>query len=295
MGLGLMGCVCAGHKGQLTSASLGSMSLLPSKAGAFLSLPKKLVISLPLLGGPKLRKWYGASDLLPRDGIVGDKEEDVGKEREQEDIPEVRDAVLVTDGDNETAQLVILSLIIKRARIKALVKDRKAAIAAFGNYIEPIAGDITDKASVKKALKGVRAIICTTKANTLGSACTPNSKVFRIITELLLGPRGSATTKIQEKASLTESVSETGIPATDDGSSWAYPYTSSRSKWPPTPAQRQDGKSEGIEPWFDGYQPKAATVAPRPRGREMHFILHIISPFFLGSNVLNFGEKASRL
>jgi len=26
-------------------------------------------------GGPKLRKWYGAPDQLPRDGLVGNKED----------------------------------------------------------------------------------------------------------------------------------------------------------------------------------------------------------------------------
>lgn len=117
-------------------------------------------------GGPKLRKWYGAPDQLPRDGLVGNKE-DRYQEPEQETVLEVRDAVLVTDGDSKTGQLVILSLIVKRARIKALVKDIKAAASAFGSYIEPIAGDVTDKTSVKKALKGVRVIICIGKMGML--------------------------------------------------------------------------------------------------------------------------------
>lgn len=33
-------------------------------------------------------------------------------------------------------QLVILSLIIKRTRIKALVEDKRAAMEAFGTYVE---------------------------------------------------------------------------------------------------------------------------------------------------------------
>ena len=32
--------------------------------------------------------------------------------------------------------MVILSLIVKRARVKALVKDKKAALEAFGTYVE---------------------------------------------------------------------------------------------------------------------------------------------------------------
>eukprot|EP01018_Ginkgo_biloba_P016381 Gb_10514 [translate_table: standard] len=43
------GVCCVGWERQLTSTSIGSVSFLPSKAGAFLFLPKKLVISLPLL------------------------------------------------------------------------------------------------------------------------------------------------------------------------------------------------------------------------------------------------------
>ncbi|KAH0736465.1 hypothetical protein KY285_012172 [Solanum tuberosum] len=104
-------------------------------------------------GGPKLRKWYGAPELLPKDGSLS--EEDMSSEED-----EVRDAVLVTDGDNEIGQMIILSLIIKRTRIKALVKDKRVAMEAFGTYVEPIAGDARDRSLLKKALSGVRAVIC---------------------------------------------------------------------------------------------------------------------------------------
>ncbi|OIT29495.1 PREDICTED: uncharacterized protein LOC109211275 isoform X2 [Nicotiana attenuata] len=104
-------------------------------------------------GGPKLRKWYGAPDLLPKDGSTSE-------ENESTEEDEVRDAVLVTDGDNEIGQMVILALIIKRTRIKALVKDKRVAMEAFGTYVEPIAGDAKDRSLLKKALRGVRAVIC---------------------------------------------------------------------------------------------------------------------------------------
>ncbi|MCD7455911.1 hypothetical protein HAX54_030064 [Datura stramonium] len=104
-------------------------------------------------GGPKLRKWYGAPDLLPKDGSLSE-------ENEASEEDEGRDAVLVTDGDNEIGQMVILSLIIKRTRIKALVKDKRVAMEAFGTYVEPIAGDARDRSLLKKALSGVRAVIC---------------------------------------------------------------------------------------------------------------------------------------
>ncbi|XP_057455112.1 uncharacterized protein At2g37660, chloroplastic [Lotus japonicus] len=104
-------------------------------------------------GGPKLRKWYGAPDLVPKDGPATEDSED--------DFPdEVRDAVLVTDGDSEMGQMVILQLIVKKARIKTLVKDKRVALEAFGNYVESMAGDTKDNRFLKKALRGVRTIIC---------------------------------------------------------------------------------------------------------------------------------------
>uniref|UniRef100_A0ACD5WYL2 Uncharacterized protein n=1 Tax=Avena sativa TaxID=4498 RepID=A0ACD5WYL2_AVESA len=100
-------------------------------------------------GGPKLRKWYGAPDLLPKDGGA-------------EDVEDPRDAVLVTNGDSEIGQMVILSLILKRERIKALVKDKRSTEEAFGTYVECMVGNIEDKSFTKKALRGVRSVICPT-------------------------------------------------------------------------------------------------------------------------------------
>ncbi|XP_062211511.1 uncharacterized protein LOC133912675 isoform X1 [Phragmites australis] len=105
-------------------------------------------------GGPKLRRWYGAPDLLPKDGGA-ESEED-----ESPDIEEPRDAVLVTNGDSEIGQMVILALILKRTRIKALVKDKRSTEEAFGTYVECMVGDMEDKSFMKKALRGVRAVIC---------------------------------------------------------------------------------------------------------------------------------------
>uniref|UniRef100_A0A7C9E4Y5 NAD(P)-binding domain-containing protein n=3 Tax=Opuntia streptacantha TaxID=393608 RepID=A0A7C9E4Y5_OPUST len=104
-------------------------------------------------GGPKLRKWYGAPDLLPKDGSVAAEHDDA-------DVEEARDAVLVTDGDSDIGQMVILSLIVKRTRVKALVKDKRAALEAFGTYVESLVGDANSKIFLRKALRGVRAIIC---------------------------------------------------------------------------------------------------------------------------------------
>ncbi|KAL6593691.1 hypothetical protein ACP70R_048592 [Stipagrostis hirtigluma subsp. patula] len=108
-------------------------------------------------GGPKLRRWYGAPDLLPKDGGAEDEDDEFGV---RIDIEEPRDAVLVTNGDSEIGQMVILALILKRARIKALVKDKRSTEEAFGTYVECMVGDMEDKSFTKKALRGVRSVIC---------------------------------------------------------------------------------------------------------------------------------------
>ncbi|KAH7656536.1 NAD(P)-binding domain-containing protein [Dioscorea alata] len=115
-------------------------------------------------GGPKLRRWYGAPDLLRKDG--GLEEEDESPDNK---IEEVRDCVLVTDGESEMGQMVILSLILKRARIKALVKDKKASVDAFGTYVEPVVGDKSDKLFLAKTMRNVRAIICPSNDGFLSS------------------------------------------------------------------------------------------------------------------------------
>ncbi|XP_021902977.1 uncharacterized protein LOC110818402 isoform X2 [Carica papaya] len=111
-------------------------------------------LSDPKVWGPKLRKWYGAPDLLPKDGATEEDEDGYPEDEEG------RDAVLVTDGDGEIGQMIILQLIVKRARVKALVKDKKTAMEAFGTYVELMTRDASDDSFLKKALRGVRAIIC---------------------------------------------------------------------------------------------------------------------------------------
>lgn len=65
-------------------------------------------------------------------------------------IPHLNDSVyrsssnqshpLPTSPIHDLGQMIILSLIIKRTRIKALVKDKRVAMEAFGTYVE--VGDI---------------------------------------------------------------------------------------------------------------------------------------------------------
>lgn len=118
-------------------------------------------------GGPKLRKWYGAPDKLPTDGGVNKlDDEGIQEDGSPEGETEIRDAVFVTDGDSEIGQMVILSLILKRIRTKALVKDKRAAVDAFGVYVEPVSGDVNSKSF----LRGVRAIICPSNEGFLSEA-----------------------------------------------------------------------------------------------------------------------------
>ena len=66
-----------------------------------------------LAAGPKLRKWYGEGERMPKDG--GGSLEDYGTEAPLEDEPDVlRTAVLVTDADNPLAEQVVLQLILAR-------------------------------------------------------------------------------------------------------------------------------------------------------------------------------------
>ncbi|KAM5579535.1 hypothetical protein ABKV19_009355 [Rosa sericea] len=150
--------------------ALHSHSLSTQRRGLFVCAAKKKVSFTDQIldyieGGPKLRKWYGAPELLPKDGSVAEDEDELSEG------DETRDAVLVTDGDSEMGQMVILSLIVKRARVKALVKDKRAALEAFGTYVESLTGDSRDKPFLRRALRGVSTVICPNEGflSTVGS------------------------------------------------------------------------------------------------------------------------------
>ncbi|XP_024184229.1 uncharacterized protein LOC112189189 isoform X1 [Rosa chinensis] len=150
--------------------ALYSQSLSTQRCGLFVCAAKKKVSFTDQIldyieGGPKLRKWYGAPELLPKDGSVAEDEDELSEG------DETRDAVLVTDGDSEMGQMVILSLIVKRARVKALVKDKRAALEAFGTYVESLTGDSRDKPFLRRVLRGVSTVICPNEGflSTVGS------------------------------------------------------------------------------------------------------------------------------
>ncbi|XP_024531446.1 uncharacterized protein At5g02240 [Selaginella moellendorffii] len=126
-------------------------------------------------GGPKMRKWYGAPDVQSTK-FAEEKKEDDNQDEEEEEEGGVRDAVLVTDADSETGQLVVLSLIVQRCRVRVLVRDVKLATNAFGSYVEPIVGTVNDRGSLIKACKEVRAIICPKK---LGALAENDKKMLK--------------------------------------------------------------------------------------------------------------------
>ncbi|ESQ27924.1 hypothetical protein EUTSA_v10018914mg [Eutrema salsugineum] len=113
-------------------------------------------------GGPKLRKWYGAPKLEPKDG-TSSGDDDEFEEEEEDDRDGDKDTVFVTDGDSDLGQMIILQLIVKGTRVKALVKDKRKALEAFGAYVELTSGDASDDRFLRKAFKGVGAIISPTE------------------------------------------------------------------------------------------------------------------------------------
>ncbi|CAH8257959.1 unnamed protein product [Arabidopsis lyrata] len=130
-------------------------------------------------GGPKLRKWYGAPELRPKDGsLSGDDDE--FEEEAKDDLDGENDVVFVTDGDSDLGQMIILQLIVKGTRVKALVKDKRKALEAFGSYVELTSGDASDERFLKKAFKGVGAVISPTEG------FLPNVKSFRGVKHAVL-------------------------------------------------------------------------------------------------------------
>lgn len=95
---------------------------------------ENMVVFLKKKGGPKLRKWYGAADPLQKDGVELREDENPGLRRSKchhiflgfvfmffvddcvnpllSEEEKVRDAVLVTNGDNEIGQVMLCLFII---------------------------------------------------------------------------------------------------------------------------------------------------------------------------------------
>ncbi|KAI3437792.1 hypothetical protein D9Q98_000239 [Chlorella vulgaris] len=119
-----------------------------------------------MYAGKKLRKWYGAEgQVLPRDGR---EEAPPPAEPEQDEEPGEREYVAVLDADSSPmAEQVVLQLILKRAKIRALVRDTVAAKDAFGPYLEAVQGSSSDRTAVTRLLRGAKAAVCCAGLGTL--------------------------------------------------------------------------------------------------------------------------------
>jgi uncharacterized protein YbjT (DUF2867 family) len=105
---------------------------------------------------------------LPKDGGPG--QGGPHGEGEDEDAAVPRDSVLVVDAESPMGEQVVLQLILRRAKIRALVRNAAAARQGFGSYLEAVQGSIDDPAVLKKALRGAKAVVC---CGRLGSALLP--------------------------------------------------------------------------------------------------------------------------
>ncbi|CAL8463745.1 g3279 [Coccomyxa elongata] len=141
-----------------------------------------------ITAGPKLRKWYGEGERMPVDGGMSDESDKVNAEPEDEGL---RDAILVTDADNPTAEQIILQLILSRAKIRALAKNATATSTAYGSYVTPVEGNTGNTRALEAALRGVRAVICTGRLGDLLPLCQ-QKKVEHLILLTSVGSSGSA-------------------------------------------------------------------------------------------------------
>jgi hypothetical protein len=98
--------------------------------------------------------------VLPQDGKPppGPSDQGGGGDGPGEDAP--KEAVLVLDADvAPMAEQVLLQLILLRAKAKALVGDAAAGRKGFGPYVDVVGGSAGDGALLRRALRGVRALV----------------------------------------------------------------------------------------------------------------------------------------
>ncbi|QDZ18389.1 hypothetical protein HOP50_01g08940 [Chloropicon primus] len=117
--------------------------------------------------GPKMRKWYGApekgTDVLDLSAKRPETKE--GGERLEGDDSEgddsERDAVLVVDANGKLGEEVVLQLILKRVKVKALVRSEEDASNSFGEYATCVESSLDDRTSLRRLLRGVKSLVVT--------------------------------------------------------------------------------------------------------------------------------------
>lgn len=112
-----------------------------------------------LYAGKKLRKWYGQEgQVLPKENQKKESSEPSPSSNSTDSSP--KDTILVLEGDRSPmAEQVLLQLILARSKVKALVRDQQTAQAGFGPYVECLGGNTADGALVRRACRGIKAII----------------------------------------------------------------------------------------------------------------------------------------
>lgn len=96
-----------------------------------------------------------------------------------------RDAILVLDANTKIGEEVVLQLILKRLKVKALVSDAVQAAEAFGEYANCVESSLDDRSSLRRLLSGVKSVVVTgamgyDKGERLMEACR-SAKVDHVV------------------------------------------------------------------------------------------------------------------
>lgn len=96
-----------------------------------------------------------------------------------------RDAILVLDANTKIGEEVVLQLILKRLKVKALVSDAVQAAEAFGEYANCVESSLDDRSSLRRLLSGVKRVVVTgamgyDKGERLMEACR-SAKVEHVV------------------------------------------------------------------------------------------------------------------
>jgi len=144
----------------------GSASSSGKKRG-FLDLSFGAELLDFLEAGPKMRKWYGAPEKgtdvldLSLKKEIAPNTDDLSVRAAESGSSTERDTVLVLDASGKLGEEVVLQLILKRTKVKALVGDREQACCAFGEYVSCVESSLDDRSSVRRLLEGVKSVVVT--------------------------------------------------------------------------------------------------------------------------------------
>jgi uncharacterized protein YbjT (DUF2867 family) len=132
-----------------------------------------------------------------------------------------KDTILVLEGDTSPmAEQVLLQLILSRSKVKALVRDQQTAQAGFGSYVECFGGSTADGALVRRACRGIKAIVLCGDVSTSVLSLAAESGVTHVVLLSAVGapPRGGfslfgigAEMSLLENAKREELVKKSGM------------------------------------------------------------------------------------